>query len=229
MKHIFEEDKQGNLTIALQILTIKEFAELAENRGRKGKARLNAELSALWFLVDMRSPYMRMNEEERWEYIKDDVLFAFPDWQTDQYFDACVEKYREMSRTRSMDTLESAWKAQTDYQRKETRKYTFLALMSGLVHIARGLKVNFESYFEIPNNEELYLDRIVKNVRIGKERGDLGVYFKESLINGQIQFKPTLERFGDLAKYGADEIVSGDHLTFSSREDAENWLAIEFI
>ena len=114
MKHIFEEDKQGNLTIALQILTIKEFAELAENRGRKGKARLKAELSALWFLVDMRSPYMRMNEEERWDYIKDDVLFAFPDWERDQYFDACVEKYREMSRTRSMDTLESAWKAQTE-------------------------------------------------------------------------------------------------------------------
>ena len=114
MKHIFEEDRQGNLTVALQILTIKEFAELAENRGKKGKARLKAELSALWFLVDMRSPYMRMNEEERWEYIKDDVLFAFPDWQTDQYFDACVEKYREMSRTRSMDTLESAWNAQKE-------------------------------------------------------------------------------------------------------------------
>lgn len=116
-----------------------------------------------------------------------------------------------------------------DYERKETRKYTFLALMSGLVHIARGLKVNFETYFEIPNNEKLYLDRIVKNVRIGKERGDLGVYFKESLVDGQVRFKPTLECFEDLAKYGADEIVSGDHLTFSSREDAENWLAVEFI
>lgn len=116
-----------------------------------------------------------------------------------------------------------------DYQRKETRKCTFLALVSGLVHIARDLKANFETYFEIPNNEKLYLDRIVKNARIGKERGDLGVYLKESLVDGQLQFKPTLDRFGDLSRYGADQIVSGDHLTFSSREDAENWLAIEFI
>jgi len=116
-----------------------------------------------------------------------------------------------------------------DYARKQTRKYTFLALISGLLHMARGRKENYKTYFEIPNNEKLYLDRIVKNVRIDKERGDLGVYFKESLVEGQVQFKPTLERFGDLSRYGADQIISGDHLTFSSREDAENWLAIEFI
>ena len=93
---------------------IKEFAELAKKRGRKGKAKLNAELSAIWFFVDMRSPYMRMDEEERWDYIKDDVLYMFPDWKVDQLINACIEKYREMSRTRSMDTLESAWKAQTE-------------------------------------------------------------------------------------------------------------------
>jgi hypothetical protein len=116
-----------------------------------------------------------------------------------------------------------------DYPRKQTRKYTFLALVSGLVHIARDLKANFETYFEIPNNEKFYLDRIVKNVKIGDDRGDLGIYLKETLVDGQLQFKPTLDRFGDLSGYGADQIVSGDHLTFSSREDAENWLAIEFI
>lgn len=114
MKHMFEMDEQGDLTIAPQILMIKEFADLSKDRGRKGKARLNAELSAIWFLVDMRSPYMRMDEDERWDYIKDDVLFAFPDWEVDQKMNACIEKYREMSRTRSMDTLESAWKAQTE-------------------------------------------------------------------------------------------------------------------
>jgi hypothetical protein len=116
-----------------------------------------------------------------------------------------------------------------DYPRKQTRKYTFLALVSGLVHIARDLKANFETYFEIPDNEKFYLDRIVKNVKIGDDRGDLGIYLKETLVDGQLQFKPTLDRFGDLSGYGADQIVSGDHLTFSSREDAENWLAIEFI
>jgi len=116
-----------------------------------------------------------------------------------------------------------------DYPRKQTRKYTFLALISGLLHIARDRKQNYKTYFEIPNNEKFYLDRIVKNVRIGKETGDLGVYFKECLVDGQVQFKPTVERFGDLSRYGADEIIAGDHLIFSSRKDAANWLTIEFI
>lgn len=111
---MFEMDEQGELSISPQILMIKEFAELAKKRGRKGKARLNAELSAIWFFVDMRSPYMRMDEEERWSYIKEDVLYMFVDWEVDQHINACIDKYREMSRTRSMDTLESAWKAQTE-------------------------------------------------------------------------------------------------------------------
>jgi hypothetical protein len=101
--------------------------------------------------------------------------------------------------------------------------------MAGLLHITHDSKENYETYFEIPNNEKFYLDRIVKNVKIGDDRGDLGIYLKETLVDGQLQFKPTLDRFGDLSGYGADQIVSGDHLTFSSREDAENWLAIEFI
>jgi len=111
---MFEMDEQGELSISPQILMIKEFAELAKKRGKKGKARLNAELSAIWFFVDMRSPYMRMDEEERWSYIKEDVLYMFVDWEVDQHINACIDKYREMSRTRSMDTLESAWKAQTE-------------------------------------------------------------------------------------------------------------------
>lgn len=111
---MFEMDEQGELSISPQVLMIKEFAELANNRGRKGKARTNAELSAIWFFADMRSPYMRMDEDERWSYIKNDVLYMFPDWKIDSYVDACINKYKEMSRTRSMDTLESAWKAQTE-------------------------------------------------------------------------------------------------------------------
>ncbi len=116
-----------------------------------------------------------------------------------------------------------------DYQRKQTRKFTFLALVSGLRHIAYDSQVDYKTYFEIPDNEKRYLDRIVKNVRIGERRGDLGVYFKERLVGDQVEFVPTLDCFDDLSGFGADDIVSGDHLTFASREDAENWLAIEFI
>ena len=112
MKHVFEMDEQGNFIVAPQVLSIKEFATLYKKR--KSKALAKAELSAIWFFADMRSPYMRMDEEERWSYIQEDVLYMFPDWKPDQLINACIEKYREMSRTRSMDTLESAWKAQKE-------------------------------------------------------------------------------------------------------------------
>lgn len=116
-----------------------------------------------------------------------------------------------------------------DYQRQKTRKFTFLALTSGLVHVASGLKKDYKVYFEIPNNEKLYLDRIVKNVRIADKKGDMGVYFKEELIGSEVRFLPSIEHFEDLSQFGADEIISGDHLAFSSQEDAEKWLLIEFI
>jgi hypothetical protein len=115
-----------------------------------------------------------------------------------------------------------------DYQRRQTRRYTFLALISGLVYIAGDRKEDYKTYFQIPDNEKRYLDRIVRNVRIGDKTGDLGVYFKEQLVDGQVQFMPTLNCFEDLSGFGADDIISGDHLSFTSREDAENWLTIEF-
>ena len=116
-----------------------------------------------------------------------------------------------------------------DYKRRQSRKFTFLALISGLRHIAEGSPESYETYFEIPDNEKRYLDRIVKNVRIGEDKGDLGVYFKEALVDGKVRLVPSLEQFGDLSAYGTDEIIAGDHLIFSSREDAEKWLTIEFI
>ena len=116
-----------------------------------------------------------------------------------------------------------------DYKRQQTRKFTFLALISGLLQVARGNKKNFKNYFEIPDNEKFYLDRIVKNVRIAEERGDMGVYFKERLVEDQVKFLPILERFEDLSSFGADEVTSGEDLVFFSKEDAEKWLSIEFI
>jgi len=112
MKHIFETDEQGNFIIAPQVLSIKEFATL--HKKRKNKALVKAELSAIWFFIDMRSPYMRVDEDERWKCIQDDVLYMYPDWEPDQLINACIEKYREMSRTRSMDTLDAAWIAQKE-------------------------------------------------------------------------------------------------------------------
>lgn len=116
-----------------------------------------------------------------------------------------------------------------DYQRQETRKFTFLALLSGLLSVSRGVDSNYRTYFEIPNNEKRYLDGIVKNATIGQEKGDIGVFYKEELVGNEVRFIPSLERFEDLSGFEADKIISGDHLTFPSKEEAKKWLLIEFI
>lgn len=115
-----------------------------------------------------------------------------------------------------------------DYERQKTREFTFLALLKGLVHISGDLQENYENYFRIPDNEKYYLDRIVKGVKIGGRRADIGVYLKEELRDGRVAFIPTLDRFEDLSGFEADEIIQGNHLSFADENEAKNWLAIEF-
>lgn len=50
-----------------------------------------------------------------------------------------------------------------DYNREETRKYTFFSLLQGLHHIAiNDTFVNYDSYFTIPNNNKIFFDILHK-------------------------------------------------------------------
>lgn len=112
MKYIFELDNEGRVTFSPQILSIKEFKDLWENRLPDHQKAID-ELSMIFFFVDVRSPYMRVEEDERWQEIFADVFGDVDSkWEPDKYVNACLEKYRELSRTPSMDSLESAWIAQ---------------------------------------------------------------------------------------------------------------------
>ena len=54
-----------------------------------------------------------------------------------------------------------------DYQREITRKYNFLSLLTGLLHIAKKDKtVNYKTYFNIPKNTKEYFDLIDTNIYI---------------------------------------------------------------
>ena len=115
-----------------------------------------------------------------------------------------------------------------DYKRKVSRKMTFLSLVAGLHQIALGIEVDHRPYFDIPNNDKLYLDAIVKDVSVGGEKGDLGIFLKEELDGEKLIFKPTLDKFEDLSGFAADRILKGGELEFSTVEEAENWIQIEF-
>ena len=117
---------------------------------------------------------------------------------------------------------------QGDYSRLVSRKMTFMSLVEGMREIVRTVPSDHHRYFDIPNNEKRYLDAIVKDVLLGQEKSDLGIFLKEELCEDKVCFRPTLEKFEDLSSYSADRVLDGSHLVFESREDAEKWVQIEF-
>lgn len=86
-----------------------------------------------------------------------------------------------------------------DYQRERTREYVFYALFTALQFIA-SIEVTgaaYSPYFNIPENEKVFYDIIVRNLN-GK---DVGIQYKEILTEGQVLFVPQTENVGDLSKF----------------------------
>ena len=97
-----------------------------------------------------------------------------------------------------------------DYQREKVRCFTFLALVSSIYVVSnRVITIDYNSYFNIPNNKKQYLDIIYKNVLLPdrKKRIDIGILFKEQLIDGKIIFKQTIDKQGDLSSYNANSYI----------------------
>ncbi|SHF07260.1 Zinc carboxypeptidase [Arenibacter palladensis] len=96
-----------------------------------------------------------------------------------------------------------------DYDREETRKYIFTAMLKAIEVISKGTidQYHMDSYFNIPDNNKLFFDVIIKNIHILEPKYELGssaaIQFVETLINGKIEFKGKLEEIGDLqGKFG---------------------------
>ncbi|HUH45781.1 MAG TPA: M14 family zinc carboxypeptidase, partial [Arenibacter sp.] len=93
---------------------------------------------------------------------------------------------------------------QGDYERERTRFYIFAALLKGLAIIARKEVDTFAQaqYFDIPGNNKLFYDILVKNIdRLdpSRARGEsAGILFVETLVQGKIDFVGKLEQVGDL-------------------------------
>ncbi|MEO2129258.1 MAG: M14 family zinc carboxypeptidase [Christiangramia sp.] len=83
-----------------------------------------------------------------------------------------------------------------DYQREETRRYIFLALISGLAAIANDNTVDFQKYFDLPENQKLFRDVIIRNVDFEGSLVDVVIQFKETLKNGKLRFVPIIEKIG---------------------------------
>ena len=100
-----------------------------------------------------------------------------------------------------------------DYFREQTRKYITLSLFTAINCITTNKYDKNVSllYFNIPENNKLFNDIIIRNANINlsepSEFCDIGIQYKEVLGTNGVEFKPIIDFIGDLStKYGHREI-----------------------
>lgn len=107
-----------------------------------------------------------------------------------------------------------------DYDREITRKYNFLALVQGLYYLATTPKhTNYKPYFEIPNNDNKFLDIIytnVKNVENDKvTQQSIGVQLKFKVVNSKLECYKHIEISGNLSNYCTYTTINAENLDIS--------------
>ena len=96
-----------------------------------------------------------------------------------------------------------------DYLREETRKYVFLALISVLKAISEKSfeNLNYNKYQEIPENEKLFNDVILRGAKIKNGVVDIAIQYKEVFKDGEFLFLPVIEKIAPkISKFAHKEI-----------------------
>jgi hypothetical protein len=89
-----------------------------------------------------------------------------------------------------------------DYEREITRKYIFVAMLTGLSYISENVIVGnrINDYLNIPQNKVSFFDFVYKNVKInydGIEKiTNFAAQFMEELIDGKISFSAYIAEVG---------------------------------
>ncbi|NQY29227.1 MAG: peptidase M14 [Flavobacteriaceae bacterium] len=102
-----------------------------------------------------------------------------------------------------------------DYKREKTRMFIYDALMTSFLCIAndevKGDK--YQSYFNLPENQKLFFDIIIRNVVSNDgELVDVAIQYEETLKNEELLFVPRIAKVGSLEEYfGHKEIDGGQN------------------
>jgi len=107
-----------------------------------------------------------------------------------------------------------------DYDREITRKYNFFALLKGLSFIATSSNFkNYESYFNIPNNNKKFLDIIYKNITFIENEikvvKDIGIQLKFKVIEDELVTYKAIEISGDLSDYYTYNLINAENLNYN--------------
>jgi hypothetical protein len=110
-----------------------------------------------------------------------------------------------------------------DYQREKTREFIFYSLLSLFDIVGKNLQsINYEEYFNIPENLKNYNDFILRNVKSQDEKKliSVAIQYEEVLKNEQVIFSPIIDAIGKLNnKFGhREEDAKGSEILTNSQE-----------
>ncbi len=113
---------------------------------------------------------------------------------------------------------------QDDYARERVREYIFQSLFVAVHYIAvNGVTGNnYEPYFEIPQNEKLFYDILIRNAAIDGKIIDVAIQYRERLIANVVEFIPIEEQLSDDAEsfFGHREIDAKGKKVILQKNDA---------
>ncbi|RKT00781.1 M14 metallopeptidase family protein [Flavobacterium sp. 123] len=107
---------------------------------------------------------------------------------------------------------------QDDYEREETRKYVFVALVSGFELLSENDIVGngIGKYLNISQNKVVFYDLMYKNVKINYDGNEIitnfAAQYKEELVDGKICFNAYIIQIGDLENHFG-------HLVYDAKEE----------
>jgi hypothetical protein len=123
-----------------------------------------------------------------------------------------------------------------DYNREETRKYIFMALISGFKIINENdIVVNkFDNYLSIPQNKVVFYDFIYKNIKINYDGIEIITNFasqyKEELVENKVCFNAYITKIGELDDYfghleydGENALYRDNHNNFPKFDQKANF------
>ncbi|MBD0849404.1 M14 family metallopeptidase [Maribacter arenosus] len=118
-----------------------------------------------------------------------------------------------------------------DYDREETRRFIFMAMVSALQTISeKTLKsLDEKAYFNIPDNNKLFYDILIRNAHLiepkkYKKGATIALLYKEVLQNGKIAFDPVVEKVGSLKDcFGHKTFDCSNESDFASLKSESFW------
>lgn len=116
-----------------------------------------------------------------------------------------------------------------DYDREEVRRFAYQALVAGLSYIANNdiTGTNYKSYFEIPENQKLFFDIIIKEALVEGEVCDIAIQYQEKLIDKKLHFVPKVEKILKNESFFAHKWIEANKLEVKTVKNETLYIGYE--